>query len=53
MSSQMKMLNFTAETKYDFADNRLPTLDFSMWINKEGLIEYTFYKKNLCSLPTV
>ena len=45
MKSIYKFLNFTMETAADFPDSRLPTLDFSLWVDENGLIMYTFYEK--------
>ena len=37
------------EIETDFVDNRLPTLDFKLWVNEEGIVVYTFYEKPMSS----
>ena len=37
-------LEFTAETASDFGDNRLPTLDFSIWLENR-MVNHSFYQK--------
>ena len=38
-------LNFTIESGLDFSDNRLPTLDFKLWVGEKNIIYYTFFEK--------
>ena len=38
MKSIYGFLNFTMEIETDFVDNRLPTLDFKLWVNEEGMV---------------
>ena len=38
-------LKFTPETEDHFDEKRLPTLDFSLWVNKEDYVIYSFYEK--------
>ena len=38
-------LVFTTELEEDFEDNRLPTLDFKMWLEEDMEINHTFYEK--------
>ena len=41
MNSINKDLVLTAEVESDFQDNRLPTLDFSLWKTKDNMITHT------------
>ena len=45
MNSVNKDLVFTTETQEDFKSERLPTLDFEMWVTPENKIEHSFYQK--------
>ena len=38
-------LNFTIESALDFEDQRLPTLDFKLWVSEGNQIMYTFFEK--------
>ena len=38
-------LVFTTELSEDFDDDRLPTLDFKMWLEEDMEINHTFYEK--------
>ena len=38
-------LSFTAEVAGDFENGRLPTLDFELWMDDEGLIHHSFFQK--------
>ena len=38
-------LTFTAEVESDFADNRLPTLDFSLWMRDDNTLTHTYFEK--------
>ena len=40
-----KDLEFTAETADEYEDQRLPTLDFSLWLEKDGEINHLYYQK--------
>ena len=40
-------LTFTAEVASDFADNRLPTIDFTLWMKENGKISHTYYEKEM------
>ena len=42
-------LTFTAETASDFADGRLPTLDFSLRQREEGELTHSYYEKTMKS----
>ena len=46
MNSVNVDLNFTMELVSDFADNRLPTLSFSMWPT-EGGISHSYFEKSM------
>ena len=39
-------LNFTMELCSDFPGERLPTLSFSLWMDKEGL-KHTYFEKGM------
>ena len=50
MNSVLKELEFTTEIKDDFANRKLPTLDFELWIEKSDKersprLLYSFYEK--------
>ena len=45
MNSINPDLKFTTESQEDFETERLPTLDFEMWVTKENKIEHSFYQK--------
>ena len=47
MNSINSDLEFTVETEDDFADKKLPTLDFSMWQEQDGTINHTYYQKEI------
>ena len=42
-------LTFTAEVGEDFPDKRLPTLDFSLWMDEEGRIKHSYFEKTMKS----
>ena len=42
-------LTFTAEVEEDFANKRLPTLDFSLWMEKTGEVKHSYYEKSIKS----
>ena len=44
MNSVFRDINFEMEISEDFATNRLPTLDFEMWM-EENKIRYSFFEK--------
>ena len=43
MNMVFGFLNFTVETEMDFEDNRLPTLDFKLWVGEDNVVHYTFF----------
>ena len=42
-----KDLVFTAEIPEDFEDKRLPTLDFLLWLCKNGLLNHSYFQKSM------
>ena len=40
-------LTFTTESQEDYPGERLPTLDFSMWIREEIIVQHTYYQKSM------
>ena len=44
MNSINEDLEFTVETEDDYQDKKLPTLDFSIWQEKCGYINHTYYQ---------
>ena len=38
-------LEFTVECEDDFEDKKLPTLDFQIWQDKNGVVNHTYYQK--------
>ena len=38
-------LEFTVECEDDFVDKKLPTLDFQIWQDKNGVVNHTYYQK--------
>ena len=38
-------LEFTVECEDDFLDKKLPTLDFQLWQDKNGVVNHTYYQK--------
>ena len=40
-------LTFTVEIPEDFKENRLPTLDFLLWLERNGLLNHTYYEKDM------
>ena len=46
-SSIFKSLKFTTETPEDFTNLRLPTLDTELWLNNDGTIKYSFFRKTI------
>ena len=45
INSVNRDLVFTAEIPEDFKDNKLPTLDFFLWLEKRGLLNHSFFQK--------
>ena len=49
MNMVFTFMNFTIESALDFADCRLPTLDFKLWVRADNQIMFTFFEKPTCS----
>ena len=49
MNDVYKFLNFTMEIAEDFADSKLPTLDFKLWVIEENVVVHTFFEKPMSS----
>ena len=47
MNSINRDLKFTAEIPEEFNDNKLPTLDFLLWLDKNGLLNWSYYQKSM------
>ena len=52
MNSVNDDLKFTTEAPEDFANNRLPTLDFVLWLI-DGILFHTYYEKSMKNQMTV
>ena len=42
-------LTFTTEVPSEFKDNRLPTLDFTMWLGEDQKLSHAFFEKEMKS----
>ena len=42
-----------AEVASDFADSRLPTLDFSMWMKKDQMLSQTYFEKKMITQKVI
>jgi hypothetical protein len=40
-------LVFTCELPVEFKDGKLPTLDFLLWLDKMGLLHWSYYQKEI------
>ena len=40
-------LKFTTECQEDFPGERLPTLDFQMWLTEDNKIKHTYFQKHM------
>ena len=40
-------LVFTAEIPEDFQDSKLPTLDFFLWLDRNGLLNHSYFQKSM------
>ena len=49
MNSIFPNIQFEIEVPEQFSDGRLPTLDFSLWINEENILMYNYYEKPMSS----
>ena len=45
LNSVNKDLKFTCEIEEEFQNQRLPTLDFELWLDQDGLIQHHYYQK--------
>ena len=45
MNMVFTFLRFTVESALDFEDERLPTLDFKLWVGDQNKILFTFFEK--------
>merc|ERR1711954_64016 len=46
-------LVFTTETQEDFSTERLPTLDFEIWISENNFIKHSYYQKSMKTPLTI
>ena len=42
-----KDLVFTVEIPEDFKDNKLPTLDIFLWLEKNGILNWSYFQKEM------
>ena len=47
MNSVNHDLEFTVECQEEYENERLPTLDFALWQEKDGTISHTYYQKDM------
>ena len=47
MNSINEDLRFTTEVAEEFEDNKLPTLDFKLWMENDMEINHTFFEKSM------
>ena len=40
-------LEFTAEIPEEFQDDKLPTLDFFLWLEKSGMLNHSYFQKSM------
>jgi hypothetical protein len=40
-------LVFTAEIPEEFKDHKLPTLDFYLWLARSGLLNHSYFQKDM------
>ena len=40
-------LKFTTESQEDYPEERLPTLDFSIWLTEDNVLKHTYFQKNM------
>ena len=53
MNSINPDLTFTTELAEDFADRRIPTLDFKMWLEDDLKINHTYFEKEMRSQQVI
>ena len=44
MNSINSDLKFTVETQEEFENNRMPTLDFEIWQDEDGIVQHMYYQ---------
>ena len=49
MNSVNPDLKFTTETQEDFPHERLPTLDFEIWIGSDNKVTHSYFQKSMKS----
>ena len=47
INSVNKDLVFTAEIPEEFKDKKLPTLDFFLWLEKNGILNWSYFQKSM------
>ena len=47
MNSINPDLEFTVESQEDFKNEKLPTLDFAIWQEEDGIINHTYFQKEM------
>ena len=47
INSVNKDLVFTVEIPEEFKDKKLPTLDFLLWLEKNGILNWSFFQKEM------
>ena len=53
MNSFCKDLQFTSEVEGEFLDGRIPSLDITMWMEKENQCRYSFYENPMATKKTI
>ena len=49
MNSINDDLTFTAEVASDFPTNKLPTLDFNLWMREDRTLSHSYFEKEMKS----
>ena len=49
MNAVNEDLTFTAEVAPDFTDERLPTLDFNLWMKPDQTLSHNYFEKEMKS----
>ena len=45
MNSINRDLTFTAETPDEYENGKLPTLDFELWVRKDGELDHNYFQR--------
>ena len=45
MNSINRDLTFTAETPDEYENGRLPTLEFELWVRKDGELDHNYFQR--------